>query len=378
LSDKFLMNENAAYIFDVETPRQWTFTGGKTWVAGWFISKTGAIFRDIRAWVDDRPFTGIFGLPRPEIEQKHRGRAGLPYAGFSFLIEPHQGARLLRLELLDHGNHWVEIWRQAIEVTRSSASSHPRLDSQLVPGLIEILLKEQRRHPDSTRAQRAALARTLVLESATDPLLVQPSQPFWGALETPSRGGHTQYGKLPVTGWLIHLEKRIVRITAMADPFMEHSVAIGFNRDDAVQMFPQHAPAATSGFYGMVDLIEDLPNPAWLNVFAELEDGSRHLVFVQRFRQLSCNQKELPYPEFHRQSFWSAVSSGSAPTARASSGQPCWRRTAPSGSARRRAWPIWPSGRSRLTSSGCATTASRPRSRASCRHRRPACNRRVP
>lgn len=301
------MNENAAYIFDVETPRQWTFTGGKTWIAGWFISKTGAIFRDMRAWVDDRPFTGIFGLPRPEIEQRYRGHAGLPHAGFSFLIEPHKGAKLLRLELLDHGNHWVEIWRQPITVTRGSSSRHPRLDSRLVPGLIEILLKEQRRHPEATPAQRAALARVLVLESATDQLMVQPSQPFWGALETPSHGGHTQYGKLPVTGWLIHLEKRIVRITAMADPFMEHSVAIGLNRGDAVQMFPQHAPAATSGFYGMVDLIEDLPNPAWLNVFAELEDGSRHLVFVQRFRQLSCNQKELPYPEFLRQRFWSAV-----------------------------------------------------------------------
>lgn len=302
------MNENSAYIFDIETPQQWTFTGGKTWLAGWFVSKTGAIFRDMRAWVDDRPFTGIFGLPRPEIEQKYRGRAGLPYAGFSFLLEPHKGAKMIRLELLDQGNRWVEIWRQPIKVKGGSAHARPQLDTDLVSSLMEVLLKEQRRHPNATAAERLALARTLALESATDKLVVQPSPPFWGALETPSHGGHTQYGKLPVTGWLIHLEKRIVGITAMADPFMEHSVAMGLNRGDAVQMFPQHAPAATSGFYGMVDLIEDLPNPAWLNVFAELEDGSRHLVFVQRFRQLSCNQKELPYPEFGRARFFSAAS----------------------------------------------------------------------
>ena len=64
------MNENHAYIFDVETPTQWTFNGEKTWVAGWCLSKTGAVFRDMRLLIDDRIFTGIFGVPRPEIEPR--------------------------------------------------------------------------------------------------------------------------------------------------------------------------------------------------------------------------------------------------------------------------------------------------------------------
>jgi O-antigen biosynthesis protein len=301
------MNENASYIFDVETPVEWTLTGDKIWIAGWFISKTGAIFRDMRVWVDDRPFSGIYGLPRPEIEKKYRGQAGLPYAGFSFLVEPHQGARLLRLELLDHGNHWVEIWRQAIMVKGGTAHARPRLEAHLVPGIIETLLKEQRRHPGVTDASLIALARTHVLESATEQLVVQPSPPFWGALETPSVGGHTQYGKLPVTGWLIHLEKRVTGITALADPLMEHAVALGLPRDDAVQMFPQHAGAARSGFYGMVDVVQDQPDPICLKVFAELDDGSKHLVFVRPFRQQNFNHKEQPYPEFSRRLFGSTL-----------------------------------------------------------------------
>ena len=68
------MNENDAYIFDVETPTDWTFPAGKTWVAGWFISKKGAIFRDIRLRVGHRIFAGIFGQPRPDIE---KGVSGL-------------------------------------------------------------------------------------------------------------------------------------------------------------------------------------------------------------------------------------------------------------------------------------------------------------
>lgn len=301
------MNENAAYILDVETPTQWTFGAGKTWLAGWFISKTGAVFRDMRLWIDDRPHTGLFGLPRPEIETKYRGASGLPHAGFSFLIEPQPGAKLIRLELLDHGNNWVEIWRRPIKVKGGTGPRHPELAAKVLPGLIEDLLKEIRRRPGISRTELTAEARKLALEAATEPLPVLPVPPFWGALEQPSHVGHTQYGKLPVAGWLTHLEKKIVRLTAVTDPLMEHSVTYGMHRADAAARFPDHPHAAHSQFYAMVDVMEDVPNPICLKVFAELEDGSKHLAFVQPFRQLSCNRKERPFPEFRRSHFAAAT-----------------------------------------------------------------------
>ncbi|HEY8994445.1 MAG TPA: glycosyltransferase [Lacunisphaera sp.] len=301
------MNENHAYIFDVETPTQWTFKGEKTWVAGWFLSKTGAVFRDMRLLIDDRIFTGIFGVPRPEIEQRYRGHAGMPHAGFSFLIEPHAGASLIRLELLDHGNNWVEIWRQPIKVTRGRGPKHPRLDPVQVTDVLKHLLKNMRQHPEWGQAELVANARRLAVESATEPLNVLPSPPFWGALENPSAFGHSQFGKLPVTGWITNLEKKIVRLTASTDPLIEHVLVHGSPREDAAKMFPDHPDAARSQFFGMVDLIEDLPNPAGLSLYAHLEDGTRQLVFVQRFRQLSCNEKERPYPEFKRSTFVRAL-----------------------------------------------------------------------
>ena len=301
------MNENHAYLFNVETPAQWTFSGGKTWVAGWFLSKTGAVFRDMRVLIDDRPCTGIFGVPRPEIELKYRGHTGMPHAGFSFLIEPHAGAKRLRLELLDHGHNWVEIWRQPIKVNQGRGPSRPRLDAVQVTEVLQHLLKNIRQHPDWSRAELVGSARRLAVESATEPLNVLPSPPFWGALETPSAFGHSQFGKLPVTGWITHLEKKIVGLTASTDPLIEHVLVHGSPREDAAKMFPDHPAAARSQFFGMVDLIEDLPNPAGLSLYAHLEDGSRHLVFVQRFRQLSCNEKERPYPDFSRTTFFRAV-----------------------------------------------------------------------
>jgi glycosyltransferase involved in cell wall biosynthesis len=298
------MNENDAYIFEVETPANWSLPAGKSWVAGWFLSKTGAQFRDLRLRIDDRIFYGLFGLPRPDIEQKYRGHAGRPHAGFSFQVEPHRGARWLRLEILDHGNNWVELWRQPIKVKSGRAGSRPVLDAQQVPDVLATLLKARRAAP---AADLLPLARELADAAAAEWLNVQPSPPFWGALEEPSHVGHSQFGTLPVTGWIIHEHQRIKRLVGSMDPQVENDILQGQPRADAAKMFPQNAQAPLSQFFGLVSVPEDKPNPAAFLMYAELEDGTRHLVFHRRFRQLSCNHKERPYPEFHVGIFAEAV-----------------------------------------------------------------------
>ncbi|HEX2860542.1 MAG TPA: glycosyltransferase, partial [Lacunisphaera sp.] len=56
-------------------------------------------------------------------------------------------------------------------------------------------------------------------------------------------------------------------------------------------------------YFGMVDIDEQADDPACLKVFADLEDGTRHLVFVRRFYQRGCTQEERPLPEFSRATF---------------------------------------------------------------------------
>lgn len=298
------MNENDSYIFDVELPTDWTFAGEPTWISGWFLSKTEAYFSDIRAVTGGAVHLGILGIPRPEVETRHRQRAGLPHAGFVLQVRPPLGAKDLRLELLDAGGRWVEFWRTGIRVKQGPAPGG-RLNSGIVPDQLRKLL--QARRADAA-ADLAPLARRLARESAVIPLDSLPNPPFFGALEKPLLTGGSQFGKVSVEGWIIHREQRIRRLVASTHPLVEVEMDYGDReRLDAGEMFPGHPYAARSQYFGMVDIDENADDPACLKIFADLEDGSRHLVFVRRFYQRGCTQEERPLPEFSRATFMEAA-----------------------------------------------------------------------
>ena len=294
------MNENDSYIFDVELPATWVFAGEPTWISGWFLSKNGAGYGDIRAVTGGVTHLGILGLPRPEIEQRHRGRVGLPYAGFVLQVRPPRGARELRLELLDAGGRWVEFWRTKIKVA-SGPRPGGRLNAGIVPDQLRKLLQARRTDPTGSLAP---LARRLADESAVVPLDSLPNPPFFGALEKPLLTGGSQFGKVSVEGWIIHKEQRIRRLIASTHPLVEVEMDYGDReRLDAGAMFPGHPHAVRSQFFGMVDIDEQAVDPACLKIFADLEDGTRHLVFLKRFYQRGCAQLERPLPVFSHVTF---------------------------------------------------------------------------
>ncbi len=298
------MNENDAYIFDVEEPRQWVFNGDPVWISGWFVSKTGAVFSDIRAVVDGIPYLGLLGMPHEHAERTHRGYFGLPHAGFILQVKPPPGAKLLRLELLDAGNHWVEIFRTKITVTAG-----PRRGTKLRTGLVAIqlerLLQEMRARPGENLA---AVADGLAMEIGAKTLDTLPNPPFFGALENPLGYSGSQFGKKWIVGWLLHREKRIVRLLASTHPLVENELDYGDRpRPEATAMFPDAPNAAFPQFFGMADLDEHAPDPAIVKIFAELEDGTRHLVFARRFLQRSCNRLERPLPPYSGATFREAV-----------------------------------------------------------------------
>jgi glycosyltransferase involved in cell wall biosynthesis len=297
------VNENDAYIFEVEEPREWVFKGEPVWISGWFLSKIGAAFSDMRAVIDGRPYLGILGMPRPEIEERHRGRTGLPHAGFLLRIAPPAGARLLRLELLDAGHRWVEIWRTPIKVSRGTAAGD--YDARLLPDHLHRLLQARRAEP---AADLAPLAHDLILAGAAVPLDTLPNPPFFGALEKPELVGGTQYGKVRVEGWIIHQEQRIVRLVGSTHPLVENEFEYGhLERPEAAALFPKHPHAGRSQYFGMLDIDETAPGPVLIKMFAELEDGTRHLVFARRFYPRSCEVWEKPLPAFNRGEFVRSV-----------------------------------------------------------------------
>jgi hypothetical protein len=217
------VNENDVYIFDIEEPKSWVFTGEPVWISGWFISKVGVAFTDIRVMVDEVPYLGIFGLPRQEIAQRHRGEFTLPHAGFCLRICPPRGARRLRLELLERRGRWVEIWQTRIEVT-GGPKQGAQLRMEIVPDQIRKLLQARRAAPG---ADLRPLARRLAQESAAHTLDTLPNPPFFGALENPLVTAGSQFGKLKVEGWIIHQAQRIRRLLGSTDPFAENEAAHG-------------------------------------------------------------------------------------------------------------------------------------------------------
>ena len=291
------MNENDAYLFDVEEPKAWVFDGTPLRMKGWFISKQDAIFSDLRVVIDGIPYLGIWGLPRPEIESQYRENPCRPHPGFECLIRPPSGSKQIQLQLRDAGENWVEIWRQKIKVT-SGPRRKAKLNLELVPEQIRKLLQQRRDKPADDLTNTA---KRLALESSAHFETKSPIAPFFGALEKPLLTAPSQYGKVNVEGWIVHRDQKIRRLIATTDPRVENEIDYGDReRPEIGARFPDNPYATHPQFFGMVDIDEAAGDPAYLNIFAELEDGTRHLVFSHRFHQLACAQYEAPLPLFNR------------------------------------------------------------------------------
>ena len=310
------MNENDAYIFAVESPTDWNALPGRCEISGWFHSKVGAVFHDVRAIVDGVPRLGVWGLPRPELAARwpERGPAAL-FCGFRFPLELAARTQLVRLEILDAGWNWVEFWRVPVRVRPDAAGPAPRrtLNAALLPGLLVRLLQRDLepatptaptatapavpRTPDARR-EPGELARQLVRAAATPGFELLPAPPFYGWVDEPALIAVTRYQKLYVRGWLFHEQQAVRRLFATTGRLRFNDLGTGQLRPDALAAYPQFPQAGTAQFTGLVDLEEAAPDPAGLRIWAELADGSVHLVFARRFHQLPVNTDDRPLPPY--------------------------------------------------------------------------------
>lgn len=276
------MIETPHWQFEIEVrPTDWRFPARKSWIAGWLWSPQNRLTTDLRVWIDGRPFLAIWGLPKPGLDDRFLHRPGPPYLGFTALVEPHDGASLLRLEVRDQTNQWTEIFRTAITVAKGApACPPPKTFPALLPDLVNPLLRLHHHRP---LVPLAALADEVVSGAVAEPLNSLPNPPFHGALEEPRDSGWIRFGRLSITGWLAHRQHKITRITAMVDPLQEGALLHGIKRTDVDGVFTDLPGSETSSFVGHVDLPADTTVPAMLKVFAELDNGEKHLAFAQRF-----------------------------------------------------------------------------------------------
>ncbi|MEO6874091.1 MAG: hypothetical protein ABI222_04650, partial [Opitutaceae bacterium] len=282
-------------------PANWQFPIGKSWIAGWIWAGEHQFATDLRAWLDGRPILGLHGLPKPGLDEKFLQRPGPPYSGFVVQLEPHRGARELRLEVRDPSGHWHEFFRTAITVDPAAppATVPAPLASRLVT-LMPELLRLQMQRP---RQAIAALADEVISSALAEPLNSLPVPPFHGALEEPKDTGWLRYGRLSVTGWLAHRTAKIIRLTALADAVQESTLLHGLPRTDVGDVFADLPGRERSQFVGHVDLPANQSSPALLKIYAELANGEKHLVFAQRFRPQVIAGADIPLPPLSRRTF---------------------------------------------------------------------------
>jgi len=260
-------------------PVDWRFPAGPTWIAGWLRPTPGNAITEIRAWLDHKPMLGLHGLPRS-------GETAAPYSGFSFLLAPPRSATQLRLEACDLSGQWTDIFRTRITVAADAAlPPAPANLAASLPGLVPSLLRRANRQPERGLAR---LADEILATIIAEPLNALPNPPFAGALEEPSQLGRVQHGRvihgrLSVTGWLTHRTSKITRLTAVIDPRHEIPLPYGLARDDIAGKFSDLAQHANAAFVGQVDFPAGLNAPVLLRIFAEPDNGEKHLAFAQRF-----------------------------------------------------------------------------------------------
>ena len=279
------MTDSAGYQFAVEIhPADWRFPAGNTWIAGWIRPKAGQLITDIRARIHHRVILGLFGLPHPAFTEKSPGHPGSSGPGFSFLLRPQTGATLLRLEARDLSGRWTEFFRTGISAAPdpTAVPAAPCL-SQSLSRLATVLLKLRIRNP---RRPWIELADELIAAFVAEPLNAHPNPPFVGALEEPHEFGRQRYGLVPVTGWLTHPKAAIVRLSVVIDPLPVTPLPHGLARLDCTELFLAHGGHASSAFVGEIAIPSDLAAPVLLKIFAELDNGGKHLVFARRFTPL--------------------------------------------------------------------------------------------
>ena len=102
-------------------------------------------------------------------------------------------------------------------------------------------------------------------------------------------------GRVPVIGHVFHTSAAIQAMFASSDLQVLQPLACGRPLPHVGAFYPQHPAAATSGYLGFVDVPAQLPDPVPVRIYAQLADGSLHLVQSLRTRLHDADGEKFAY-----------------------------------------------------------------------------------
>ena len=278
---------------------------GRHMLRGWVWPKPGGHLVDVRARVGDRVFPGIHGLPRADLAAHFKTGRPVALAEFYVVVELPPGPAEVVLEALEIEGRWSAFQTVVYQITPTS----PPVEVAMPSGplrwhefgrALQILLREQRRSPDTPVAD---LARNLVAQIPYPRDLRHPHLPFRGHLDEPAAVTRCGFGRVPVLGYLFHETQPIQRVLATFDLQAWQTIEHGLPSPGPATYYPQFANAEKCGLFGIIDVPAQLPNPVCLRLYAELADGSLHLCSVQRSRLFTNEDEKAPYSPQDRAGF---------------------------------------------------------------------------
>lgn len=225
--------------------------GPIVWLRGWVVGHAGCEFVDVRARNATGIFLGVLGLPRVDLAAHFAPpRRWLP-AEFVVAVPAPDGPCRVQLEAQDAHGNWLEL--HSVEfIVAADGAANPRTEGKFVPA------------PGGGSVERV------------------PHLPMHGHLDDPEDGAPISDGVLPVFGWFVHEQRKIVRVTATFDARVFTALASGLTDDALAAKVPQ-LPAARHGrVRGHVPYFATYPTTACLRLYVELDDGSVQLALARR------------------------------------------------------------------------------------------------
>ncbi|HEY4247456.1 MAG TPA: glycosyltransferase [Lacunisphaera sp.] len=288
----------------VEFPSGWFFLeqpyqgeevrAGHQMLSGWCFAHPDKTIAELRIHLNGQPQLANLGEPRPDLAAMAAPGDQLFPAGFSLELELPSGRFQLEFEAYVTGSGWERICILDLNVRPCRAATKPMPAAPITAAhfmdSLEVLVKKTAGPPGKLlRSCSDDFAR----EASKQRRKRHPARPFHGYIDRPSPDIEPFYSEINVFGWLFHETQPIRRVVASFHlsnwielQHQEELPAIAPN-------FPGNPRASRCGLFGRVPVPQDRPQPLSLRIWAELTDGSWHLVFILRCRMHTLGLTDL-------------------------------------------------------------------------------------
>lgn len=240
-------------LFNCEFPANHSRVAGPVlWCRGWVLGPAGRACCEIRARCRDLVHRGILGFPRPDLAALFApDRAWLP-AGFVVGVPVSDGPAELTLEALDECGQWHFLCALHVEIAPDAPVESQHWGELMQAGNVCWTVRGAH-------------------------------QPFTGHLDDPAAVAPVSCGRAQVFGWLKHDRLPLDHPTATADLLVFNHLNHGPSVAGENQGPADDAGLDASRLRGWVDTPPTLDASPYIRIYAQLADGSTHLVLARPF-----------------------------------------------------------------------------------------------